>query len=128
MSGRPEIRRSNNRKQNLMKMNYKIITLILLTVLLAANAVSAQNTSSDQADGFLYIPGGSFLMGSPESENWRIEDEVLHEVTVLPFYIDPFETTQEEYERLMGGNWLDGKRFGANVTENDLRSWIESIW
>ena len=27
------------------------------------------------ADGFVSIPAGSFLMGSPESENWRIGDE-----------------------------------------------------
>ncbi len=26
-------------------------------------------------DGFMPINGGSFLMGSPESENWRIDDE-----------------------------------------------------
>lgn len=28
-------------------------------------------------------------------------DELQHEVTVASFYIDPFETTQEEYGRLM---------------------------
>ena len=40
-------------------------------------------------DGFVWIEGGSFLMGSPESENWRIEDETQHEVTVSGFFIAP---------------------------------------
>ena len=31
---------------------------------------------SDLQDGFLLIESGTFLMGSPESENWRIDDEV----------------------------------------------------
>ncbi|MCR4894599.1 MAG: SUMF1/EgtB/PvdO family nonheme iron enzyme, partial [Eubacteriales bacterium] len=53
-------------------------------------------------DGYILIPEGTFLMGSPETENWRIDDETQHEVTVSGFYIDPYETTQAEYERLMG--------------------------
>ena len=43
-------------------------------------------------------------MGSPENENWRIDDETRHDVTVSPFYIDPYETTQKEYVRITGKN------------------------
>ena len=47
---------------------------------------SLTNTDpSNVQDGFLLIEGGTFLMGSPESENWRIEDESQHEVTVSSF-------------------------------------------
>ncbi len=89
--------------------------------------------AAEVTDGFLYIEGGSFMMGSPETENWRIADETLHEVTVSSFYIDPYETTQKEYERLTGGNpsmfsgenlpvenisWLDAVRF-ANAKSRD---------
>ena len=50
-----------------------------------------QGTSSDRqtaaptnlSDGFPLIEGGSFLMGSPETENRRIDDETQHEVTVI---------------------------------------------
>ena len=55
-------------------------------------------------DGFVLIGGGTFPMGSPESENWRIDDETQHQVSVGPFYMDPYETTQKEYLRLMGEN------------------------
>ena len=65
---------------------------------------SAPQDPAEVQDGFLLIDGGTYQMGSPESENWRIEDEVQHEVTVSPFYVDAYETTQTEYERLMGGN------------------------
>ena len=91
-----------------MKHFTKIFFVLLLTLCFAGTAAftgtgtaSAQESGSEPSDGFIFIPGGSFLMGSPESENWRIDDEVQHEVTVLPFYIDAYETTQEEYERLM---------------------------
>ena len=69
-----------------------------------AGSTDAEKSPSDVQDGFILIEGGSFSMGSPETENWRIEDETQHEVTVSSFYVDPFETLQEEYERLTGEN------------------------
>ena len=38
-----------------------------------------------QASDFILIKGGTFQMGSPDSEDWRSNDEVLHSVTVSPF-------------------------------------------
>ena len=55
-----------------------------------------QAASAEIEDDFVLIEGGSFMMGSPESENWRIEDEKQHEVTVSSFYADSYETTQEQ--------------------------------
>ncbi len=43
------------------------------------------------------IPGGSFLMGSPESEAERGSDEGPHQVTVSPFYMGKFEVTQAQW-------------------------------
>jgi formylglycine-generating enzyme required for sulfatase activity len=36
---------------------------------------------------FVRLPGGTFLMGSPEDEDGRREDEFQHRVTVSPFLI-----------------------------------------
>jgi len=47
------------------------------------------------------ISGGSFEMGSPKSVEM---DEPAHEVQVSPFYLDKYEVTQEEYQRVMGTN------------------------
>lgn len=96
-----------------------------------SSAQAADPASVD--DGFALLPGGTFMMGSPETENWRINDETQHKVSVSAFYIDPFETTQAEYARLTGQNpsafsgeglpvesisWLDAIRF-ANAKSAD---------
>ena len=55
-------------------------------------------------DNFVLLEGGSFIMGSPDSERQRGADEISHEVTVSAFYADPFEVTQKDYETVMGEN------------------------
>lgn len=75
-------------------------------------------------DGFILLPGGHYMMGSPETERQRDPDEVLHDVTVSSFYVDPYEVTQEDYEAVMGENPSinRGKRLPVdNVT------WLEAV-
>ena len=81
-------------------------------------------TNVEVNDGFIYVNGGTFKMGSPESENWRIDDEVLHEVTVSPFYVDPYETTQEEYVRLTGNN--PSMFEGGNLPVENI-TWLDAV-
>jgi len=52
------------------------------------------------------IPAGKFIMGSPDSELGRNEDEgPQHEVTISkPFYMGVTEVTQAQYEAVMGTN------------------------
>jgi formylglycine-generating enzyme required for sulfatase activity len=46
------------------------------------------------------IPGGSFMVGSPDSEEGRKEDEgPVHKVTVGPFWMGKTEVTWDEYEQ-----------------------------
>jgi len=47
---------------------------------------------------FVDIPGGTFIMGSPETEVGRKEDEVQHEVTVSAFKMSKYTITREQYE------------------------------
>jgi formylglycine-generating enzyme required for sulfatase activity/Flp pilus assembly protein TadD len=55
------------------------------------------------------IPGGKFMMGSPESEAERSDNEgPRHEVTVPPFYISKFAITQAEWRVVAG--WEKVKR------------------
>ena len=45
------------------------------------------------------IPGGSFMMGSPDSEKGRKDDEgPQHEVRIDPFYMEEHEVTWAEYQ------------------------------
>ena len=49
------------------------------------------------------IKAGSFLMGSPDDEQGRSEDETLHKVTLTrDFWIGKYEVTQAQYEAVMG--------------------------
>ena len=50
----------------------------------------------------VWIPGGTFVMGSPTNEVERWEDEVQHTVTVSGFYMSRYEVTQGEYLAVVG--------------------------
>jgi len=85
----------------------------------------AQASTFDHLDdGFILLEGGTFLMGSPETENWRIDDEAQREVTLSPFYIDPYETTQKDYERLMGES--PGSFTGEDLPVESI-SWLDAV-
>ena len=50
----------------------------------------------------VYIPGGVFMMGSPEEEEGRYDRESpLHEVQVSEFYMGRYSVTNEEYGRFL---------------------------
>jgi formylglycine-generating enzyme required for sulfatase activity/tRNA A-37 threonylcarbamoyl transferase component Bud32 len=54
---------------------------------------------------FVRIPAGTFLMGSPETEQGRRLDEHQHEVEITrDFYLAANEVTQQQYEKVMGYN------------------------
>ena len=51
------------------------------------------------------IPPGEFMMGSPESEAGRSDNETQHRVRITkPFYLSATEVTQSQYEHVMGNN------------------------
>jgi sulfatase modifying factor 1 len=51
------------------------------------------------------VPAGRFLMGSPESEEDRDDDEVQHAVEISrPFYLGIHPVTQAQYRKVMGKN------------------------
>lgn len=53
----------------------------------------------------VYIPGGTFMMGSPETESLRRDNESpQHQVTVSPFYAGKYPITQAQWQAVMGHN------------------------
>jgi len=50
----------------------------------------------------VYVPGGSFLMGNPDSTSTNGRPQ--HTVTLTSFYIGMYEITQEQYQEVMGVN------------------------
>jgi len=61
--------------------------------------------TSSSGISMVYIPAGTFTMGSPTSEANRDGDETQHQVTISKgFYMGKYEVTQEQYQAVMGIN------------------------
>ena len=77
------------------------------------------------------LPGGTFLMGSPEDEPEREEDEgPQHEVTVPPFFMGRYPITQAQYKAVMGTNpatEYDPERFVAPNKPVVGVSWDDAV-
>ncbi len=79
------------------------------------------------------IPGGKFMMGSPENEDGGQETErPQHQVTIPSFFMGKFAITQEQYKAIMGTNpshfsgakrpvervsWHDAVNFCAKISQ-----------
>ncbi|MBX9677539.1 MAG: SUMF1/EgtB/PvdO family nonheme iron enzyme [Gemmataceae bacterium] len=71
---------------------------------------------------FVWIPPGSFLMGSPKEEELRSDDETQHKVTLTKgFYMGVYTVTQEQWQEVMGDNPSFFK--GEKHLPVDDRSW-----
>ena len=67
------------------------------------------------------IPAGTFMMGSPESEDRPWDNETQHKVTLTkPFYLGKFTITQEQWKLVVGNNPSQTK--GAKLPVTDV-SW-----
>ena len=73
---------------------------------------------------FVLIKGGTFQMGSPETEAWRSADETQHTVTVSDFYMSKYELTQEEYQQITGKN---PSSFSGGELPVENVSWLDAI-
>jgi formylglycine-generating enzyme required for sulfatase activity len=64
---------------------------------------------------FVLIPAGTFLMGSPEDEEGRNDDETQHEVTISsPFYMQVTEVTNGQFRR-----WRPAHHSGVHFNATD---------
>ena len=68
---------------------------------------------------FVFVEGGTFMMGSKEF----VDERPIHEVTVPSFYIARYPLTQEIYETVMGEN---PSCFKVSERPVELVSWLEA--
>ena len=102
-----------------------LIDFLAISLILSLNNKAlADMKNQDISDGLILLKGGSFLMGSLAGERQRGEDEKQRQATISPFYIDPYETRQKDYEELMGSN--PSKNKGANLPVENI-TWFDAI-
>lgn len=89
-----------------------------------SSPVSLEEEKPIVPESFVLIPGGTFQMGSPETEAWRSNDESLHTATVSDFYMSRFELTQAEYEQVMGNN---PSNFSGEKLPVENISWLDAV-
>ena len=76
---------------------------------------------------FVLLPSGSFMMGSPPSEDYRDEAETPHEVTLSePFYMQSTEVTVEQWRTLMGKRMFE-RRSGPPSQPVTKVSWFDAM-
>jgi len=89
--------------------------------------------TNDLGMEFVYIPPGTFMMGSPSSESGRDDDEKQHQVTLTKgFYLQSTEVTQGQYKAVMGGNPSHFINCGdscpvENVSWYDVQDFIQKL-
>lgn len=75
----------------------------------------------------MFIPSGTFKMGSNESD----DEKPIHEVTITrPFYLGKYEVTQKQWQGVMGtnpSNFKGDNRPVENVSWNDVQEFIKKL-
>jgi formylglycine-generating enzyme required for sulfatase activity len=83
----------------------KGIVLMLIFFVDQLQAQSPKEITNSIGMKLVLIPKGTFMMGSPETEKGRQENETQHEVTISKdYYLGVHEATQAQYETVMGKN------------------------
>ena len=83
-----------------------------------------------QEMGFVEVPGGTFMMGSPVNEKDRNNNEKQHSVTISSFQMMTTEITQSMWKAVMGNNpsnWKGDKLPVENVSWDDCQAFIREL-
>ncbi|QAR33417.1 formylglycine-generating enzyme family protein [Geovibrio thiophilus] len=105
---------------------------LLLIILFIPAIALAENPNSfkDKASGieFVFVKGGCYMMGGTSMS----DSEPIHEVCVDSFYISKYETTQKQWEKIMGNNPSYYKACGPDcpvesVSWYDVQDYIKKL-
>jgi WD40 repeat protein len=93
-------------------------------------APAIESTTNTFGMTFDKIPAGTFMMGSPEGEEGRRNDEHQHKVTITkPFYMQTTEVTQGQWTEVMETEPWKGKQYvkeGPNYAATYV-SWDDAV-
>jgi len=76
---------------------------------------------------FILVQPGSFMMGSPDKEPHRDNNEVLHRVKILkPFYLQSTEVTVKQWKKVIGRKLFNRKK-GTDETPVTRVSFYDAL-
>ena len=119
-------------KRSLSFFSVVLVLFHLLALLHPAKAQAPKEITNSIGVKLVLIPKGTFMMGSPESEQGRYENETQHEVTISKdYYLGVYEVTQAQYEKVMGKNlsYFQGAKVGNENADLPVEnvSWDEAV-
>jgi formylglycine-generating enzyme required for sulfatase activity/serine/threonine protein kinase len=75
----------------------------------------------------IFVPPGEFVMGSPQSDRSRNEDETPHKVAIsCGFYMGRFPVTQKQWKSVIGNNPAKFANVGENAPVERV-SWEQAV-
>jgi formylglycine-generating enzyme required for sulfatase activity len=142
-SSQPEPSEPEPPSSNLAEFSFEVVTVNDRGEINQRTEETAQQLVEEIGNGvnleMVEIPSGSFLMGSPETEEERDDNEgPQHRVEVPGFLMGKYQVTQAQYEAIMGENpsrfsgannpvervnWYKAKEFCKRLSEKTGREY-----
>ncbi|MDC7225206.1 MAG: SUMF1/EgtB/PvdO family nonheme iron enzyme [Spirochaetales bacterium] len=116
------LKAENIKADELEKLLDSIDTLVAL---LTGTSIPVSTAAAEAAfdDGYIFVEGGLFMMGSEEGEN---DEEPIHSVILSDFYISKYEVTVNEFSDFVKSTGYDNTAAttGGSYISNG-REWVK---
>lgn len=109
----------NQSKRDFIKKSIVATTGVSVSLLSFPNILEAGIN-----DDLVLIKNKAFMLGSPENEFLRENDEKQYKIVLPSFYMSKYPVTQQEYKRIMGNN--PSTYIGEDLPVHDV-TWYDAI-
>ena len=114
---------------NMHNVSFEVVSTNATGNIINRRNESAKYFTEDLGNGvtleMVEIPGGTFIMGSPENQaGWLLDERPQHQVTVPSFFMAKYELTQAQYQAIMGNN---PAHFKGNNRPVECVSWNNAV-
>ncbi|TAF02824.1 MAG: serine/threonine protein kinase [Oscillatoriales cyanobacterium] len=131
----PVVQPSPSTTLRVQRLSFQVITVNNKGQTIKTEQRQAEYFSENLGRGvnleMVQIPGGTFMMGSPDNEQGRYTDESpQHRVTVPTFFAGKYAITQAQWEAVMGNNpsrFKGEKRPVENVPWDDAVEFCKKL-